>query len=141
MNSEPIWISVRLADAIHVRQLSEHGGSPGIRDEGMLDSALARPKQRRAYGGTEVDIPSLAAAYAYGIARNRPYMDGNKRVAYVVCRTFLVLNGRDMIGPLADRYPVFLGLAASEVSENELTEWLREYARPGKVSETPAAYR
>ncbi|TVS11726.1 MAG: type II toxin-antitoxin system death-on-curing family toxin [Gammaproteobacteria bacterium] len=136
---EPIWIGVDLAQAIHDRQLAEHGGPGGVRDEGALASALARPQQRLAYG-QDVDIPTLAAAYAAGIARNHPFVDGNKRTAYVVCRTFLILNGWDMIGPLADRYPIFLGLAEGAISEDELTEWLRGHCRPERVSEGTPAY-
>lgn len=140
MKGEPIWVSVELAEAIHVRQLAEHGGLAGLRDGRLLDSALARPRQRWAYGDADTDMPSLAASYAYGIARNHPFIDGNKRVAYTICRTFLVLNGWDMVGTLEERYPVFVGLAAGEVSEDGLTAWLREHARPDRVSETRADY-
>ncbi len=136
---EPIWIDVDLAQAIHDRQLAEHGGPSGVRDEGALASALARPQQLLAYG-QDVDIPALAAAYAAAIARNHPFVDGNKRTAYVVCRTFLILNGWDMIGPLADRYPVFLGLAEGAISEDELTDWLRGHCRPEQVSEEAPVY-
>jgi death on curing protein len=137
---EPIWISPELAEAIHLRQLSEHGGGSGVRDTRLLASAMAPPEQLMAYGGDEVDLPALAAAYAFGIARNHPFVDANKRTAYVVCRTFLVLNGWDLVGSLADRYPVFLGLAAGSVSEAELTEWLRAHVRPMQVSEPRAGY-
>lgn len=140
IDRDPFWISPELVCAIHERQLVEHGGSAGIRDPGMLESALARPRQLLAYGGADVDIPALAAAYAFGLARNHPFVDGNKRTAYVVCRTFLVLNGWDMTGPLAERYPVFLGLAAGEISEEELAAWLRERVRPDRVSEKAGAY-
>lgn len=137
---EPVWIGSELAEAIHDRQLAEHGGSTGVRNRGMLESALARPRQRFAYGGPEVDIPALAAAYAHGLARNHPFVDGNKRTAYVVCRTFLVLNGWDMIGPMPDRYPVFLGLAAGEIDEDELAAWLRRHGRPDQVSESAGSH-
>lgn len=140
MNHEPVWISLELVKAIHERQIAEHGGGAGVRDQGMLESALARPQQRLAYGGLDVDLPALAAAYAYGIARNHPFVDGNKRTAYVACRLFLALNGWDLIGSLADRYPVFLGLAASEISEEELTVWLRNHSRPVSVSEVGGIY-
>ncbi len=135
-----IWISAELAEAIHERQLAEHGGPSGVRDRGLFESALARPRQLAAYGEAEVDAPALAAAYAFGLARNHPFIDGNKRTAYVVCRTFLLLNGWDMVGPLADRYPVFLSLAEGTLSENELADWLRHHARPQAVSEAAAAY-
>jgi death on curing protein len=137
---EPVWISADLARAIHERQLAEHGGGSGVRDAGLLHSALARPQQLLAYGGEGADLPALAAAYAYGIARNHPFVDGNKRTAYVVCRTFLVLNGWDLIGPLADRYPVFLGLAEGSVSEPALADWLHAHVRPSSVSESTLAY-
>lgn len=140
MTLSPIWISVELAEAIHDRQLAEHGGSTGLRDRGMMESALARPRQLLAYGGADIDMPALAAAYAYGIARNHPFVDGNKRTAYVVCRTFLLLNGWDLVGPLAERYPVFLGLAAGELDEPELAAWLREHARPNQISEPAGRY-
>ncbi|MGY6588634.1 MAG: type II toxin-antitoxin system death-on-curing family toxin [Wenzhouxiangella sp.] len=139
--SDWIWITPELAEAIHDRQLAEHGGPGGVRDRGLLDSALARPQQLAAYGGLEVDAPALAAAYAFGMARNHPFVDGNKRTAYVLCRTFLVLNGWDMLGDLAERYPVFLGLAEGSVGEDELAAWLRRHCRPAQVSEASASYR
>lgn len=137
---DPVWVGVELALAIHRRQLAEHGGSDGVRDAALLDSALARPQQLLAYGGADVDVPALTAAYAFGIARNHPFVDGNKRTAYVVCRTFLLLNGWDIAGDLHERYPVFLGLAAGELSEDELATWLRERARPEAVNEDRAGY-
>lgn len=138
---EPRWIDARLVEAIHRRQLAEHGGSTGVRDPGALDSALARPRQLSAYGGEEVDMPALAAAYAYGITRNHPFVDGNKRTAYVLCRTFLLINGWDLVGPLAERYPLFLGLAAGEIGEDELAEWNRAHARPNEINEPAGEYR
>lgn len=138
---EPRWIDARLVEAIHRRQLAEHGGSTGVRDPGALDSALARPRQLFAYGGEDVDMPALAAAYAYGITRNHPFVDGNKRTAYVLCRTFLLINGWDLVGPLAERYPLFLGLAAGEIGEDELAEWIRAHARPDEVNVPAGEYR
>ncbi len=93
---ELIWISDEVVVAIHRRQLAEHGGLQGIRDEGLLQSALHRPKNLLAYSESPPDMASLAAAYAYGIVKNHPFMDGNKRTAYVVMRTFLKLNGYDI---------------------------------------------
>ena len=141
MTSEPVWISLELAGAIHQRQLAEHGGPDGVRDQGMLESVLTRARQKYADAAHEVDMPELAAAYAFGIARNHPFVDGNKRTAYVLCRTFLVLNGWDLVGPLADRYPIFLALAAGELSEDQLADWLRRHARPEQVSEPVGNYR
>lgn len=135
-----IWISPELAEAIHDRQLAEHGGPSGVRDRGLLESALARPQQLAAYGGQDVDAPALAAAYAFGLARNHPFVDGNKRTAYVVCRTFLVLNGWDMIGELSGRYEIFLGLANGAIDEQALADWLRRHCRPDQVSEARASY-
>jgi death on curing protein len=140
MNSEPVWISVELARAIHQRQLSEHGGPDGVRDPNMLESAISRPRQKFAYAAHEIDMPALAAAYAFGIVRNHPFVDGNKRTAYVLCRTFLVLNGWDIIGPLTDRYPVFLALANGELSEDHLAAWLRRHSRPEQVNEDTEVY-
>jgi len=137
---EPIWVDPRLVEVIHERQLSEHGGSRGIRDRGGLESALARPRQLQACGGKEIDLPALAAAYAFGIARNHPYVDGNKRTAYVVCRTFLLINGWDIVGPLSERYPIFLGLAAGEIDEPQLTDWIRSHARPEGINEPSTEY-
>lgn len=136
---EPIWITESLASAVHERQLAEHGGTPGIRDMGGLTSALSRAIQKWAYG-REVDIPVLAGAYAFGIARNHPFVDGNKRTAYVVCRTFLVLNGWDLVGPLSERYPIIMSLAAGEIDEEEFVAWLRTNARPEEVSEEQRSY-
>lgn len=140
MAREPHWIGIELACAIHARQLSEHGGTPGVRDEGLLESALGRPWHLFAYGGESVDIPELAAAYAFGIARNHPFVDGNKRTAYVVCRTFMVLNGWDIAASLVDRYAVVMDLAAGEIDEADFTQWLRGNARPNQVNEPGARY-
>ena len=136
----PVWISLELAVAIHERQLAEHGGGSGVRDAGLLQSALARPQQLLAHGGAEVDLVSLAAAYAFGIARNHPLVDGNKRTAAVTCELFLQLNGCVLLADDVAMYPVFLGLAEGSVGEAELTEWLRANVRPVKVSEERAGY-
>jgi len=122
---DPIWISIELALAIHRRQLAEHGGADGVRDVNLLNSALARPRHLFSYSDPTPDIPELAAAYAFGIAKNHAFIDGNKRTAYVVCRTFLVLNGFDMTAPALDRYEKFLAVAAGSLSEAELTKWLQ----------------
>jgi death-on-curing protein len=126
---DPIWISKELAIAIHQRQLAEHGGADGVRDEGLLDSALDRARQRFAYEDPTPSMPVLAAAYAFGIARNHAFIDGNKRTAYVVCRTFLILNGFDLTAEPIDRYRTFLDLAAGSLSEPELAIWLTEHAK------------
>lgn len=136
---EPRWIHRQLALTIQARQLAEHGGTAGVRDPEGLEAALARPRQLHAYE-ENVELPALAAAYAVGIAQRHPFVDGNKRVSYVLCRTLLLLNGWDLVGPLVERYPVFLGLAAGEVDEAALVDWLRDHARPVGVSEPDGGY-
>lgn len=121
---EPIWLDTEIALAVHDRQLAEHGGGTGIRDAGMLDSALARPLNRWSYG--DADLPALAAAYAFGIARNHPFVDGNKRTAWVLARLFLALNGAELRFTPEDAIQAMLALAAGEVGEEELAGWLRE---------------
>ncbi len=138
--NEPIWISGRLAIAIHHRQLAEHGGSEGIPDENLLESALARARQLFAYDGVDVDLPSLAATLAAGIAGNHPFIDGNKRIAAVACELFLELNGFVLLADDADMCPIFLGLAAGTTTEEDLTAWLRDLCRPEQVSEEAPSY-
>ncbi len=138
--NEPVWITLKLTTTIHERQLSEHGGPKGVRDAGMLESALARPQQKFHYNSMDQDIPALAAAYAFGIARNHPFVDGNKRTAAVLCEVFLELNGYLLLAEDAELYPVFMKLAAGQIGESELAEWLRDQARPGQVSEQSAGY-
>lgn len=127
MASEPAWIREDVVRAIHRRQLAEHGGEDGVRDLGMLQSALARPRNPLAYSATRLDLARLAAAYAFGIVRNHPFVDGNKRTAYVVCRTFLLLNGCDLTAPQREKYDVLLRLASGKLSEEGLTAKLREW--------------
>ena len=122
-----IWIEMRLTKEIHALQLAEHGGIEGIRDEGLLDSALARPKNLLTYSEQRPDISQLAAAYAFGIARNHPFLDGNKRTAAVVCETFLNLNGFDLTANDASMTRVFLELAEGSLSEQQLLNWLRQH--------------
>jgi death-on-curing protein len=122
---EPVWVRDGVVIAIHHRQLAEHGGGEGVRDPGLLDSALARPKNLLAYAGGEPDLPRLAACYAWGLMRNHPFVDGNKRTAYVVCRTFLRLNGLDFHAGQEEKYLIFLQLAEGLLSEEELADWIR----------------
>lgn len=140
---QPIWLSRELILAIHSRQLAEHGGGTGVRDEGLLDSALARAQQLHAYGDPPPDLAALAASLAAGIARNHPFVDGNKRTAYVACRTFLVVNGVDIAASGEEKYATFLALAAGELSESDLAEWFRSHIPPAaqdSVHETRAVY-
>jgi death-on-curing protein len=129
---DPIWISKELALAIHSRQLAEHGGADGVRDEGLLESALGRPRNRFAYEDPTPDIPALAASYAFGISRNHAFIDGNKRTAYVVCRTFLLLNGLDLTADRVERYTTFLSLAEGSLTEAELAAWLAGHVKPSE---------
>ena len=118
------WVAEAVAKAAHAEQLAEHGGGEGVRDHGLLDSAMARPRNVAAYG--EPDAAELAAAYAYGIARNHPFVDGNKRTAAVVSETFLALNGYRLGASDAELVVAFLALAAGELSEDELADWFRQ---------------
>jgi death on curing protein len=121
---QPVWISKRAVLTLHQEQLAEHGGSDGLRDETLLDSALAKPHNVFAYGD-QPDIFSLASSYAFGIARNHPFVDGNKRTALVVCILFLNRNGWDVEASREDFYFTFLHLADGSLSETDLAEWLR----------------
>lgn len=120
---EPVWLDATDALAIHDRQLAEHGGGTGVRDPGMLESALGRPVNRWAYG--EDDRCALAAAYAFGVARNHPFIDGNKRTAWVLARLFLALNRVAVAFSPEDAINTVLALAAGELSEEELAGWFR----------------
>jgi death-on-curing protein len=122
-----VWVREDVVLAIHLRQLAEHGGGEGLRDEGLLQSALARPQNLLAYSVPSPDLASLAAAYAYGIARNHPFVDGNKRTALIVARLFLLLNGMDLVATQEEKYSTFLALAAGELSEENLANWVRTH--------------
>ena len=122
---EPHWLDSRDAMAIHDRQIAEHGGISGVRDSNLLDSALSRPVNQWNYGNT--DPAALAAAYAYGIARNHPFADGNKRTAWVTARLFLALNGYKISFDKSDATKTVIALAAGELSEDELTAWFRDH--------------
>lgn len=123
-----VWLDRRLIQAIHLEQLREHGGAPGLRDEGLLESALARPLNRAGYG--DPDLAELAALYALAIARNHPFIDGNKRTAYVALELFLDLNGVDFTAADADAVVTMLQMAAGDMLEDEFTAWVRAHARP-----------
>jgi death on curing protein len=126
--TSPVWLSPDVVLAIHQEQLAEHGGGEGIRDMGLLDSALARPLNLVAYGAP--DLPALAASLGYGLARNHPFVDGNKRTAYVAVETFLVLNGFDLVAGDAECVVVMLDLAAGDLPEAGFAAWLRDNTRP-----------
>jgi death-on-curing protein len=139
-----VWMEKALALAIHERQLAEHGGTAGVRDEGLLASALARPHQLHADGDPEPDLCDLAAALAYGLARNHPFLDGNKRTAHVAYRTFLELNGVELAATDEEKYLTMLALAEGKLSEEDFAAWLRERERArtkGEAHQTRAGYR
>jgi death-on-curing protein len=116
-----------VVDAVHLDLVREHGGMQGMRDEGALEAALARPRQRWAYGG-DPDIAALAAAYAFGLARNHPYHDGNKRIAFVTMAVFLGLNGRRIDATEEEIVAVMLELAEGTLAEDVLAEWIRSHS-------------
>jgi death-on-curing protein len=127
--NQPLWISKKAVLAMHSAQLVEHGGSDGIRDETLLDSALAKPPNVFSYAD-QPDIFRLAASYAFGIARNHAFVDGNKRTVLVVSLTFLERNGWDIVAPKEDVYFTFLHLADGSLSEEELATWFTKHAVP-----------
>ena len=124
-----VWIERALVLALHERQLAEHGGGIGVRDEGLLESALARPRQLFAYGDPPPDLAALAASLAFGLARNHPFVDGNKRTAAVACELFLVLNDAALQASNIELYPVYLSLAEGSLSEAGFVDWLRQRLR------------
>ena len=124
---EPIWVEPAVVLAIHDEQIAEHGGQAGLRDAGLLDSALARPRNRLAY--ESADLAALAAEYAFGIARNHPFLDGNKRTALVVSELFLALNGHELSAEDGACVVAFLRLASGDMQQVELEAWFREHAR------------
>ncbi|WP_411834444.1 type II toxin-antitoxin system death-on-curing family toxin [Pseudoxanthomonas mexicana] len=138
-----VWIKRPLALAIHDRQLAEHGGGCGVRDETLLDSALARPQQRHDYGDPPPDLADLAASLAFGLARNHPFVDGNKRTAAVACEVFIMLNDATLEAEDHELYPHYLGLAEGSLDEAGFAAWLRPRivaAPKGRIQESPAAY-
>jgi len=126
--SQWTWIEESVVWAVHEAQLAEHGGLAGVRDAGLLASALARPINLAAYG--EADAAALGAAYAFGIARNHPFIDGNKRTAFVCAELFLALNGLALLADDAACVSTMLALASGELPETELAAWLRTHTAP-----------
>lgn len=122
--NEPIWLDVEIMIDLHAEQLALFGGPDGIRDQGMLESALGRPINKFTDG--ETDLAALAAAYAFGIARNHPFVDGNKRAAFGAIIVFLGLNDVDFLAPPESATAIILSLAAGEVNEEGLTRWIRD---------------
>jgi death-on-curing protein len=120
---EPLWMDMADAVIAHDLELAAHGGSTGIRDAGLLESALARAKNIRAYAESTPSLVRLAAAYAFGISSNHPFVDGNKRTAFLVSFAFLDVNGMEVTASQEDAYLTILGLAAGEISEDQLALW------------------
>jgi death-on-curing protein len=126
--TEPRWVSRLVVDAIQTDMLLTHGGMPGLRDENALESALARPRQRFAYE-PNTDLPGLAAAYGYGLVRDHPYNDGNKRVGFVVMATFLGLNGYEFVATESDVVTTIVALASGSLDEEALADWIKKRIR------------
>jgi death-on-curing protein len=118
-----VWIDAQVVLAIHDEQIAEHGGATGLRDAGLLESALARPQNLAGYGSP--DAAELAAAYAFGLARNHPFVDGNKRTALVLAELFLALNDHGLRAPDEDCVSTILALAAGTLGEADLADWMR----------------
>ena len=126
---EPRWLSITIVLAIHADQVRDHGGRPGVRDDGLLESALDRPRNRYHYE-PETDLAALAAAYGFGIAKNHPFIDGNKRVAFQAMYVFLGVNGREITADEQAVVRLVLDLAAGQLSEEQLAAWIRENTAP-----------
>ena len=118
-----VWLSRELLLAVHDEQIAEHGGAPGIRDLGLLESALARPRNHAAY--SQADIPELGALYALAIARNHPFIDGNKRTAFVALETFLILNGFELTASDAEATVMMLDMAGGQMDHAAFIQWVR----------------
>ncbi len=125
ISAEPRWITARIARAVHDRMLAEFGGLSGVRDEGLMESALARPQNVFHYG-EEVGLFQLAASYCYGVVRNHPFIDGNKRTGFVVARVFLLLNGMSFSPAQGEPTQMIRALAAGEIGEAKLEQWFED---------------
>jgi death-on-curing protein len=128
------WVAAEVLLAVHEEQLAEHGGAAGVRDLGLLESALARPQNQAAYGNP--DAADLAAAYGVGLAKNHPFIDGNKRTAFVAVELFLALNGCALTANDTDCVMTMLAVAASDIDEDAFADWIRRHSAP--VSSPPA---
>jgi death-on-curing protein len=127
--NEPSWLDRRVVLLLHSESLAEHGGSSGLRDQGLLESALARPLNKWNYQ-QEIDLAELAAAYGFGLARNHPFVDGNKRIAFIATALFLRLNGLSLASDRLDEIQTMLGVAAGEISEEQFAAWIRAHSQP-----------
>lgn len=143
MDTLIVWVDKHLALAVHERQLAEHGGSSGVRDERLLESALARPQQVHAYRDPPADFADLAASLAFGLARNHPFVDGNKRTAHVCYRVFLALNDVELEASAEEKYVAMMALAEGTLEETDFATWLRprlKLASRAHVHEKRARY-
>ena len=122
-----VWLDPSVMRAVHEEQLAEHGGGSGVRDEGLFESAMQRPLQLAEYG--KPDAAALAAAYGFGLARNHPFIDGNKRAAFVAVQLFLALNGWDLVADDAQCVITMLAVAAGHLREEDFAQWVREHSR------------
>ena len=128
MTAEPRWLTRSEVDTFHDAEVRRNGGLPGLRDDGAVESALARPQQKWAYGTP--DLADLAAAYGFGLAKNHGYLDGNKRIGFLALATFLDLNGQDLVATEPEAVTVMLGVASGELGEAELAVWIRRSVTP-----------
>lgn len=126
----PEWLEKETILALHSESLAEHGGADGLRDDGMLESALARPLQLFSYGDPPPDLAALAAAYCFGLAKNHAFVDGNKRIAFIALLTFLIVNGQRLNASQPDAYQTVIGVASGSLSEDALTAWIRANSEP-----------
>jgi death-on-curing protein len=127
--SEPVWVRPNVLKLLHGESIAEHGGADGLRDEGLFETALARPQNLFAYEGVD-DVARLAAAYAFGLAKNHAFVDGNKRIAFIACAMFLRLNGLRLVAEQSEAVLTFLALAAGDLDEKALADWVRKHAKP-----------
>jgi len=134
---EPRWLNRTVVDAIHADQLRQHGGLAAVRDENALESALARAKQKWSYGD-KTDIATLAAAYGFGLARNHPYRDGNKRIAFLAMATFLGINGYEITASDSEVVTAMVALASGKLREPDLAGWLRQHHEPTRPKDSEA---
>ena len=125
--NEPVWLRQDVALAVHRCLIAEHGGQEGVRDPGLLESALARARNRFMYAESAADLAELAACNAYAIASNHPFVDGNIRTALVLCRTFLRVNHWDIEASQQEKYLTFMRLARGDLSEEQLAGWIRAH--------------
>ena len=128
--NEPIWLDEKILKILHLEQLQQFGGMAGIRDDGLLLSALARAQNRWAYSSPKPDVIALAASYAFGVAKNHPFFDGNKRTSLIACQMFLQQNGLILVVPQPDQVQLIVSLASGEIGEPELEAWIRPRVRP-----------